>query len=39
MKMDKKLKRQYFEVKDALFGEKTVLKDGVLTISKHSYRE
>ena len=37
--MDKKLKRQYFEVKDALFGEKTVLKDGVLTISKEELKE
>ncbi|BDF72225.1 glycine reductase complex proprotein GrdE1 [Oscillospiraceae bacterium] len=34
MKMDKKLTRQYFEVKDAAFGDKTGLAGGVLTISK-----
>ena len=39
MKMEKKLKRQYFEVKDAVFGEKTVLKDRVLTISREALKE
>ena len=33
-KMDKKLTRQYFDVKDACFGAHTEWKDGVLTISK-----
>ena len=39
MKMEKKLKRQYFEVKDAVFGEKTVLRDRVLTISREALKE
>lgn len=33
-KMDKKLTRCYYDVKDVEFGEKTAFSDGVLTVSK-----
>lgn len=39
MKMNKKLIRQYFEIKDAVFAEKTSLEDGVLYISKEELRQ
>ncbi len=38
MKMDKKLTRCYYDVKDAVFGEKTSLGDGVLTIAKEELK-
>lgn len=34
MKMDKKLTRRYYDVKDAVFGDKTAFLNGVLTVSK-----
>ncbi len=34
MKMDKKLTRCYYHVKEACFGDRTTLRDGFLTISK-----
>lgn len=39
MKMEKKLTRQYFAVKEAHFGEKTEWKDGVLSISKEELQK
>lgn len=39
MKMNKKLIRQYFDVKDAVFSDRTSLKDGVLSISKKELQE
>lgn len=38
-KMKKELTRQYFDVKDAKFGEKTAFEDGVLTIAKEELKE
>ena len=38
-KMKKELTRQYFDVKDAKFGEKTAFENGVLTIAKEELKE
>lgn len=37
-KMDKKLTRCYYDVKDVEFGEKTAFSDGVLTVSKEELK-
>lgn len=39
MKMNKKLIRQYYEITDAVFAEKTSLENGVLYISKEELRQ
>lgn len=39
MKMDKKLTRCYYDVKDVVFGEKTAFSDGVLTVSKEELKK
>ena len=39
MKMDKKLTRCYYDVKDVKFGSEMSLEDGVLTVSKEALKE
>ena len=39
MKMEMKLKRNYFEVKDACFGDKCSYENGVLTLNKEELKE